>query len=363
MSKGFVATGILVSLCAFSSAGTVAEDNGIKHAVPIFQEDGSVRVPAFTLPLSPYLSPEARAQLKLRTLAAGAGAMEQSDITKRREAVERSMAPLVSLMQSTYPVKFSETVIGGVPVRMFIPESGVVDHDRVLINIHGSGFSVCAEACSMLESIPIAHLGGFKVVAVDYRMAPEAKHPAAVDDVVSVYQELLKSYEPTHIGIYGCSAGGAITAQSAARLYSSELPQAGALGILGAGAVPFSVGDSAYLSAYIEGGFPAPDEVGGSLNELSNAYFEGVDEAAPDAWPGLYPDIIKNFPPTLLVTASRAMDMTPAIVTNAALLKAGVDSTLLVAEGLGHCYMYSPQLPESHDAYELIVKFFREHLR
>jgi acetyl esterase/lipase len=57
------------------------------------------------------------------------------------------------------------------------------------------------------------------------------------------------------------------------------------------------------------------------------------------------------------------MDMSPAIVTNSALLKAGVKSTLIVGEGMGHCYIYQPDLPESRDAHQEIVDFFRDNLR
>ena len=80
----------------------------------------------------------------------------------------------------------------------------------------------------MLESAPIASVGGYKVVSVNYRMAPEATHPPRVEDVATVYRELLKTYEPKHVGIYGCSAGGALTAQTAAWLPAHDLPQAGA---------------------------------------------------------------------------------------------------------------------------------------
>ena len=38
---------------------------------------------------------------------------------------------------------------------------------------------MCADACALLESVPIAALGGYRIVTVDYRMAPEAQHPAA----------------------------------------------------------------------------------------------------------------------------------------------------------------------------------------
>jgi acetyl esterase/lipase len=56
------------------------------------------------------------------------------------------------------------------------------------------------------------------------------------------------------------------------------------------------------------------------------------------------------------------MDLSPAIYTNSQLLKARVRSTLIVGEGMSHCYIYQSNLPEARDAYQVIVDFFRENL-
>jgi acetyl esterase/lipase len=85
--------------------------------------------------------------------------------------------------------------------------------------------------------------------------------------------------------------------------------------------------------------------------------------ADPIISPALHPDVVAKFPPTLLITGTRAMDMSPAIYTNSQLLKAGVRSTLIVGEGMGHCYLYQSSLPEARDAYQVIVNFFRENLK
>ena len=58
-----------------------------------------------------------------------------------------------------------------------------------------------------------------------------------------------------------------------------------------------------------------------------------------------------KFPPTLIITGTRAIDMSPAIFTNSQLLKAGVRSTLIVGEAMGHCYIDQSNLPEARDAY------------
>jgi epsilon-lactone hydrolase len=78
----------------------------------------------------------------------------------------------------------------------------------VLVNLHGGGF--VGDSGSMLESIPIASLARTKVVTVLYRLAPEHRFPAAVDDVVAVYRELLKTHRPRKMALYRTSAGAVL---------------------------------------------------------------------------------------------------------------------------------------------------------
>jgi acetyl esterase/lipase len=330
---------------------------------PRFGDDGTVYVPAFELPPSVLSSPEARAAQAMRAAMPVRIPEADLDIAVVRGGLEAMLAPQVARMREIYPVDVAELAIGGVTTHVVTPQGKPHDEQRVLINLHGGGFSMCAEACALLESIPVAALGGYKVITVDYRMAPEAIHPAAVEDLEIVYRELLERYEARHIGIYGCSAGGALTAQAAAWLPAHGLPQPGAIGIFGAGAVRFSAGDSAYVTAYIDGSFPAPAKPGVPSLDITRGYFAGSDIADPIISPALHPDVLAGFPPTLIITGTRAMDMSPAVYTNSQLLKAGVRSTLIVGEAMGHCYIYQPQLPEARDAYQAIVNFFRENLR
>ena len=69
------------------------------------------------------------------------------------------------------------------------------------------------------------------VVAALYRLAPEHPFPAAVDDAVAVYRELLKTHKPEQIAIYGTSAGAILTGEVAVRLKQLSLPEPAALGI------------------------------------------------------------------------------------------------------------------------------------
>jgi acetyl esterase/lipase len=343
---------------------TFATSKRTAEGKPQFAPNGTVHVPAFDLPPSVYMSKEAVNLLKLRAAMFMGLPSPKGDIAQVRDGLESLLSTQVKDMTGLYPANIVEDTIAGVPVRIVTPKDGKFDPDRVLINLHGGGFMVCAKACALLESLPIASVGGFKVISVNYRMAPEAVFPAASEDIAAVYSELLKTYPAKHIGIYGCSAGGMLTAEAAAWLPAHGLPQAGAIGIFGAGGVRFGAGDSAYVSAYIDGSFPPPDEHG-VTHELFpfRPYFGGVDMSDPMVSPALHLDLLTKFPPTLLITGTRAADLTPATYTHSQLVKAGVPGDLIAEEGMGHCYMYFAKYPEAQDAYRTIADFFQKNLR
>lgn len=72
--------------------------------------------------------------------------------------------------------------------------------------------------------------------------------------------------------------------------------------------------------------------------------------------------MIAHFPPTLIVTATRAVDLSGSVFSHYQMRKLGVQAELLVAEAQGHCYMYDSNLPESRDAFEIISQFFDKHI-
>jgi acetyl esterase/lipase len=352
-----LAAACAVAICGASAA--LAQQAGAP-ARPTFSADGTAHVPAFDLPPSSYISAEALAMQKARANMPSAPALGGNvPIQAMRAGMEARLAPQVAEMRSRYEVDIAPQVIAGVNTRIITPRAGEANRRRVLINLHGGAFSMCEDACALLESVPIAALGRYRVVTVAYRQGPEHAFPAASEDVAAVYRELLRTYRPENIGIYGCSAGGVLTGQAAAWLQRENLPNPGAIGIFGAGAGRFGAGDSAYIAGYIDGSF-APPRAGAT--PPPDGYFRGANMDDPLVSPTQHPDVMARFPPALIITGTRATDMSPAIVTHTELVKAGVDSQLIVGEGMGHCYIYQSNLPEARDAYNIIVRFFNEHL-
>jgi len=228
----------------------------------------------------------------------------------------------------------------------------------VLLCLHGGGFTWGADSGALVEAIPIAAEMGVEVVAVDYRLGPEHAYPAASEDVAAVYRALLQDREPEAIGLYGCSAGAVLTAQAAAWIAREGLPRPGALAMLGAAAGEI-LGDSTYLAPALEG---YERSVGAPMRFADFAYFSGTSLDDPCVSPGLHANVLGQFPPTLLIAGGR--DFGASSVTNLHLNldAAGVEARLYIFDGLWHAFHIYPDLPESHQVYAIMARFFDRHL-
>lgn len=336
------------------------------------QAEGAVDIGPFRLPLSPALSPEASAAFIARqrrpmsSLASLQGPF--SSETEYRSVVDRFRAEMASLHKAlaklarrTYPVDVEETEVGGVRVEIVTPSGGVHDaaQSRVLINLHGGAFVGGAEACGLVESIPLSVVMGVEIVCVDYRQAYECRFPAASEDVAAVYRTLLERHVPAEIGIFGYSAGGMLTAQSLAWFADVGLPRPGAVAMCSAGAG--GAGDAHFLATVAMGDPPPdPDERSGGWRA---GYLGDADPLDPRVTPLYSPEVLAGFPPTLLLSGTRSFDLSDVVLTHRALDRAGVPTELHVWEGLWHCFPYNTAMPESREAYDVLARFFDRHLR
>ena len=341
-----------------------AQERGARRSSDVVvDDDGTVHVPAMEVPLSSFLSPEAKAYVTQHLKD-----MQNPEAVAQVDGVPRFMRGYIARQNALYAVDREDTQIAGVHAYVYTPKGGVATTRRVLINLHGGGFSGCWPACAELESIPIAALARIRVISLDYRQGPKYKFPAASEDVAAVYAKLLIDYAPENIGIFGCSAGGMLTAMSAAWFQKHNLPRPGAIGIFCAGAgSPTGAGfggDADYVTAAIgEGrGAPPPRRAGGRSAGSGLGYLAGTDPQDPLVAPINSPDTLGKFPPTLVIAAARGFELSGALYTHNQLVKRGVDAELHVWDGLFHGFFYNPDVPESRDCYDIIVKFFNRHL-
>lgn len=305
------------------------------------------------VPVPKTISPEA--QKVLARQVSGVGKPET--LAERREKTDKWQAGAGAKSREQYPANVKEDKIAGVPVRIITPLTiPAAKQNRVLINVHGGGFN--SDSGSLTETIPIANLTQTKVVAVLYRLAPEHPFPADVDDTVAVYKELLKTYKPEHIGLYGTSAGAILTGEVAVKLKQLGLPEPAALGIFSGSGDLSRAGDSQALFALQ--GLSGPLKPPGPAMDLS--FYAGHTDLKDPVLSPFFADL-KGMPPALFITSTRDLLLSGTTILHRAFLRAGDDADLVVFEALPHAFWNDPSLPESKEADHIMASFFDKHLQ
>jgi acetyl esterase/lipase len=298
-----------------------------------------------TWPMPETVSPQARAAAMASASTAMPNPMPPIPVIRR--IVDGMQAAMGAKLEKRYGVRIEAAVIAGVPVRILYPKGvTALGKGPLLLNLHGGGGKL--DSGSLTETIPIAALTGLPVVSVLYRLAPENPYPAGLDDALAVYQALEKDRKASRIGVFGTSAGAVLSAQLIARLTSLKRPMPAALGFFAGSADASKKGDSMSW-------MPMP---GGDL---------GADPkyAVPLTDPVLSPlyGDLSGFPPTLLVSSTRDLALSGTSIFGRALFERGVDSHLVVFDGLPHAFWtYMLDIPETDQANALIANFLKARL-
>ena len=346
---------LALSFALLSTLPAVAQEIASKVHAPqtdtsYIDEAGTAHVTR-VVPVPDTVSPEAQKWLAQPKPDAEA----LYDVAKDRAQADAWQLNGGESMRKVYPVNVAKETIAGVPTRVVTPLTIPEEkRNRVLINVHGGGFN--ADWGSMIETIPIANLTQTKVVAVLYSLVPEHPFPDAVGETVAVYRELLKTYKPQNIGLYGTSAGAILTGEVAARLRQLGLPLPAALGIF-SGSGDFSkFADSMYMFGLW--GLSGPISRWTGKHDTS---YSGTTDLKDPVLSPIYSDL-KGFPPTLFLTSGRDLLLSNTVNLHRAFRHAGVDAQLVVFDGLPHAFWNNWNLPESREAYRIITDFLNEHL-
>jgi monoterpene epsilon-lactone hydrolase len=340
-----VGTVLAVSLPALGQQCSAS----ITQSVSCIDEDKTARI-ARVIPVPDTISPEAQDWLR-KSSPGTPKHLSLEAIRQLRVQADAYLKISAEEKRKIYPVNMSDGDLAGVPVEIFTPTE--TPGKRVLINLHGGGFVL--DAGSLTEGLPIANLTRTKVIAVKYRLAPESPFPAAVDDSIAVYREVLKKYKPQNIGVFGTSAGAILTAEFAVRARQLGLPLPSLLGFFSGTADLSKTGDSEsmYTLAGLNGD-PQP------IPDILESYIGNHDRKDPVLSP-LYADL-KGFPPTLCITGTRDSLLSETTIFHRALLKAGVDASLVVFEAMPHAFWGQTKLPETREALGIMAAFIDQHL-
>lgn len=262
-------------------------------------------------------------------------------------------APLVARGRALPQVALRSLQLGGVSVTWYEPRSGA--GERVLVYLHGGGFTYGSQRSHGELCASIALASQARLLFIDYRLAPEHPYPAALDDAHAVYRALLQSgVAASQLVLIGDSAGANLALSLLAQLSGLGLPQPAA----GVALCPWvdltARGGSLERNRTFDWGEPWMFE------RWRAAYLNGADPHAPGASPARAQ--LAGLPPLFIAVGTAEMIYDQVLAFAARAEQAGVRVTLDVKEhGIHLWHALAPMFPALQDSIERIGSFVRQH--
>jgi acetyl esterase/lipase len=359
---------LLIAAAMFSSLLSAAAARGQEpsrrpYPAAPSSDMAPLQVPARVIPVPADVSPELQKAIgrlpPLRERGTPAVPKSTEEWRKLIAAADSASRQNLAVLRKMFPVHVESQTIGEVKIYRIAPMKVAPENkSRLLIHFHGGGYILAGGEVAIGEAILMAYYGKIEVISVDYRMPPDHPFPAALDDAVSVWKEVIKTHNPGNIGLFGTSAGGGLTLATVHRLKGLKLPLPGAI----APGTPWSdlarTGDTYFTNDYIDGVIGDSE---GFLRGCAELYAGKHDLKDPLISP-LYGDF-DGFPPSILTTGTRDLLESDTVRVYRKLRRAGVDARIQVFEAMSHAeYILLFSSPESREAFGEIAKFFEAHL-
>ena len=253
-------------------------------------------------------------------------------------------------------VNLTDGLLGGRPAVEFAPPAPPTG--AVILYFHGGSWVVGSPLTAQHLTAALVRRTGARAVSLDYRLAPEHPFPAAIEDGVAAYRELLDSGVPAQqIILAGDSAGGGLSVITLLAARDEGLPMPAAVVAFSPGLDASRSGESITTKAAVD-----PILTRASLQATGELHRAGQDPHQPLLSPALYADLT-GLPPLLLQVGSNEMllDDSTRMATRAA--AAGVDVILDVTADVPHVFQsFEGILDEADAALDRAGRFILDHL-
>lgn len=251
------------------------------------------------------------------------------------------------------PTGTDEVAAQAAPVPSWWFTTGRPTEGRVVLYLHGGAYVGGSHGTHRGLAASFARVGHARVLVPEYRLAPEHRFPAAVDDALATYRWLLEDegVDPARVAFAGDSAGGGLAVALAVAARDRGLPLPAGIACMspwvdltGTGA---SVVTNDHNDIWLDGDLIAP---GGRM-------YAPEDPAHPLVSP-LFADLT-GLPPMLVHVGTHEILLDDARRLVQRARSQGVDASLGEFDGLWHVFQAIPGLPEGRASLQELGAFVR----
>lgn len=226
-----------------------------------------------------------------------------------------------------------------------------------ILYLHGGGYVTGSVISHRGMAANLSRASGCRVLTIDYRLAPENKHPAQVQDAHTAYRWMLKNgVDASSLIVAGDSAGGGLTVATllAARDAGDPLPAGGVC--ISPWVDMEGAGDSMTTKAGVD---PLVSREG--LIDMATNFLGDGDRRDPLAAP-LHADLT-GLPPLLIIVGTAEVLLDDAVRLHEKAEAAGVESALEIWDDMVHIWpWFAPFLPEGQQAMDQMGDFIKEQI-
>jgi len=285
--------------------------------------------------------------------------VDPDTIPRRRRVIQIAYEPRVQRALARFAPEVSEITVGGVnclDIRARGNRPEEPGHETLTILYCFGGGHLGGDARQDMPIIaPLADLTGARIIALNYRTAPENPFPAGLDDLHAVYAALMVE-TAGRLALIGESAGGNLIMGLLVRAGRLELAMPRAVALLSPWCDLTEQGDPTIPEAALD-----PTLTTDYLNVASRLYAGDHDRTHPELSP-LFATFDASFPPTLITTGSRDRLRPDCEALADRLRAAGVSVDLKVWPGLWHVFEFYDELPEADASLQAIAGFLSDRL-
>jgi len=268
------------------------------------------------------------------------------DIRKERSELDG----LGAMFKVPKGIKVVEVSAGGVPAEWLIPTG--ITNEKVVLYLHGGSYVAGSINSHRSLAANIAIASKARALIIDYRLAPEHPHPAAVEDAMAAYRWLIGNHiDPRHLAVAGDSAGGGLAVALLVNLRDGNLPLPAAGACLSPWTDLAFTGESWQSKAAVDLIIYAHKE-----REFARMYLGGKEPQVPLASP-LYADL-KGLPPLLVQVGTHEVLLSDSRTLVDRAQQAGVNAVIDEWEKMQHVWQFAASfIPEGRRAIARIGEF------